>query len=83
MRVSSFMTHLSPNNNPFKWQLADEGCAEYCTTCKIWHFDEGYGDGKLCEHVAWCEECGMWGGSGCEDGCECHTNIGPKEVSAY
>lgn len=65
---------LGMTGNPFEWDLAGHGSAEYCTECEMFHYDDGYGDGQLCEHVGFCEEHGMRNGKGCSDGCDCWEN---------
>jgi hypothetical protein len=64
-------SHLGMTGNPFQWNLALHGDAEYCTVCGVFHFDDGWGDGELCEHVGWCEDCALPTGSGVSDGCDC------------
>mgnify|MGYP006969517850 FL=1 len=55
--------------NPFEWESACDGECAYCHICHDW-----FPDYRECEHLWWCDDCGMMSGVGSDDPCNCVDN---------
>ena len=55
-------------HNPFEPWGTKQGDAEYCSICQMNH--DVTDDNQPCDHLEWCDECGLWMGEGAYDSCE-------------
>jgi len=58
---------LGNTHNPFEHIHAKEGDAEYCQVCGMFH--DVTDDNCPCDHLEWCDDCGLWIGEGATDSC--------------
>ncbi len=58
-----------------------DGRVLYCGVCADFLPSD---DGRVCDHVHWCERCGMYTGPGCDEACRCaaHARRAPGAVAA-
>lgn len=54
--------------NPF--EFGQEGAPEFCRICDDW-----FPDFHECDHIWWCDECGMMSGEGSWDACSCERDL--------